>query len=264
MSEVSINNSKFWDEMCGSTLAKAMGIKDYSKTELKRYDDFYFGFYPYLKAYFDPNLLKQSSVVEFGLGYGTLSQFLASHAKDYTGVDIAAGPVNIVNLRINQEGLETKARAKQGSALEMPFADSSMDLLVAVGCFHHTGNFPRCIEETYRILRPGGQALVMVYSQYSLRRWVRWPKKLLASLLFAKPVDTSEAERAAYDVNTSGEAAPETAFYSHGDIRKICHKFSVVDVDTQNFDSPFPKLRNLFLLTVGRMLGLDLYIKLRK
>lgn len=260
------NNSKFWDEMCGSTLAQSIGIKDFSIGELKKFDDEYFYLYPYLQAYFPKEVLNKSKIVEFGLGFGTLSQFLASNAKEYTGVDIAQGPVNIVNHRMDQLKLAERARAKVGSALEMPFESGSVDFLASIGCFHHTGNFPKCIDEAYRILRPGGSAVVMVYNRYSYRRWYKWPLKTLKELLLGKKKSdvVGEDERAAYDTDTKGNAAPETQFYSVGEIHSICKKFKKVTVIKENWSSRYPSIRLKTLPFLGRICGLDLYIMLEK
>lgn len=262
---VSTENSEFWNEMCGSNLAQHLGIKDFSMPELKKFDDGYFNIYPYLLSYFPKEVLKNSKVVEFGLGYGTLSQYLGSNAKDYTGVDIAQGPVSIVNHRLAQLNVSETARAKVGSALEMPFESNSIDFLVSIGCFHHTGNFPKCIDEAYRVLRPGGKAVVMVYNRYSYRRWYKWPLITLKQSVFGtKNLDVKEDERAAYDTDTAGNAAPETQFYSTSEINEIAKKFSKVKVIKENLSSRYPDFRIKALPWLGRFCGLDLYIKLEK
>ena len=79
----------------------------------------------------------------------------------------------MTNLRMQLQGFG--GRAIQGSALDMPFPDESLDFVFSIGCFHHTGNVQRCLDETYRVLRPGGTAVLMVYNKFSLRQWTRWP-----------------------------------------------------------------------------------------
>jgi hypothetical protein len=37
--EVSQKNAEFWDELCGSHLAKSLGITDSSVESLKKFDD---------------------------------------------------------------------------------------------------------------------------------------------------------------------------------------------------------------------------------
>lgn len=264
MDEISKKNTVFWNEMCGSTLAKKLGVKNFSSQELKKFDDDYFKVYCYLLKYFPENDLINSKVAEFGLGYGSLSQFLAANSKTYTGVDIAEGPVSIVNDRISHHNLESKASAIQGSALNMPFEDGSLDLLVSIGCFHHTGNFSKCVDETYRVLRPGGKAVLMVYNKYSYRRWLGWPIKTMASLLKVNNFEVTSDERAEYDLDTSGNSAPETQFYSILEIKNISKKFKDVKVQKENWSAKYPSIRIKTIPTLGNFCGSDLYIKLEK
>lgn len=264
MDDISKKNTIFWNEMCGSTLAKKLGLKNFSSQELKKFDDDFFNVYCYLLNYFNENELRTSQVAEFGLGYGSLSQFLATKSKSYTGVDIAQGPVSIVNDRISQQKLNDKASALQGSALEMPFEDNSLDLVVSIGCFHHTGNFKKCIDETYRVLRPGGKAILMVYNKYSYRRWFGWPVKTMASLLKIKNIQVDSDERAEYDLDTKGNSAPETQFYSIVEVKSISKNFSSVQVHKENWSSKYPSLRIKTFPKLGNFCGSDLYIKLEK
>lgn len=51
-----------------------------------------------------------------------------------------------------------------GDALELPFADGSFDRIIAAEIFEHIPNDTRAIAEMYRVLRPGGLAVVTVPS----------------------------------------------------------------------------------------------------
>ena len=174
-------NAAFWDELCGSAFARALGITDQSLASLERFDRAYLEFYPYLLARVGLADLAGKSVLEVGLGYGTLSQQIAEVAADYTGLDVAAGPVNMVDQRMHMHALP--GRAVQGSILDAPFDAEQFDAVVSIGCFHHTGDVQQCIDETYRVLKPGGRARIMVYNRFSYRQWWRWPRQTLASLL---------------------------------------------------------------------------------
>lgn len=260
-------NAQFWDELCGSTLAKALGIKDNSPESLKLFDDWYLDFYPYLMKHAAVAKMQGKKVLEIGLGYGTLGQQIAAAGATYTGLDIAAGPVAMMNHRMSQSGLNGKAM--QGSMLDCPLESGSMDFVVSIGCFHHTGNVKSCIDETYRVLKPGGEARIMVYNKYSLRQWIRWPKHTLYALLQEldinkKGLAVSAGQRAAYDVNQNGEAAPETVFHSIHELKDMFGKFSQMQVHKENFGSILLVPRNILLLTVGKMAGLDLYIYAKK
>ena len=129
LTEVSRKNSEFWNELCGTSLAKSLGIMDASKDSLKKFDDWYFDFYPYLSSHIPFHEIAGRDVLEIGLGYGTVSQRLAEAGARYTGLDIAEGPVAMANHRLSQAGLPGKAL--QGSILSPTFSAESFDLIVA-------------------------------------------------------------------------------------------------------------------------------------
>jgi ubiquinone/menaquinone biosynthesis C-methylase UbiE len=263
-------NSEFWNELCGSILARTLGIRDHSPDSLRRFDDAFLGFYPYLLPLVRPEQMHGKKVLEIGLGYGTLGQVLVEMGAEYTGLDIAQNPVQMMNRRLQLQGLP--GRAVQGSALDMPLPAESMDFVVSIGCFHHTGNVQRCLDETWRVLRPGGTALIMVYNKFSFRHWLHWPwwtfKEFLRSVGVGKKSAAALHEQiAACDRSASSEtAAPETVFLSARDLRTMLQRFEQVQVVKRNSDpigirgrTIVP--RSLLLPTVGRLCGLDLYAR---
>ncbi|MGN6148363.1 MAG: class I SAM-dependent methyltransferase [Rhizomicrobium sp.] len=259
-------NAAFWDELCGTGLAQSLGIKDRSVESLKKFDSAYLRYYPYLFKYVPLQKMAGRDVLEIGLGYGTLSQQIAQAGAHYNGLDIAKEPVAMVNERLEHLGLPPTAR--QGNMLSCPFPTESMDFVVSIGCFHHTGNTQRCIEETFRVLRPNGIACVMVYNRYSYRQWQQWPKETALSL-FSRAPKATEAQRAAYDASLDGKAAPETEFFSRAQIRKMFSQYRNVRIRTENSDNIVRNgsvfiPRSALLPIFARILGLDLYINARK
>src|SRR5436305_8323809 len=124
-SEIDRAYAAFWDELCGTSLARQLGITDHSLESLRRFDDYYFGLYPYLLPLINPARMAGKRVLEIGLGYGSLSQKLAESTRGYSGLDIAANPVSLVNNRLRMQGLA--GEAVQGSALAMPFPAEPFD-----------------------------------------------------------------------------------------------------------------------------------------
>lgn len=266
--QIDAANAKFWDELCGTSLAKALGATGRSMEDLRKFDRGYMDLYPYLLKRVPVDNLRGKKVLEIGLGYGTLGQKIAEAGTDYTGLDIAQGPVDMMNHRMRMQGLQGKAI--QGSMLQCPLPDTSLDCVVSIGCFHHTGNIQRCIDETWRVLKPGGKAYLMVYNQFSYFRWIKWFRPTLrAALARGRDRDVSESERWAYDSNAAGGAAPETVFVSRPELRGMLSKFSSVSLDLEN-SNPLSLRgivlvpRPLLLPTLGRLAGLDIYISATK
>ena len=268
--EIDRQNSEFWNELCGTQLAHSLGITDFSAQSLAKFDRHYLATYPYLTKYLAFDNLAGQDVLEIGLGYGTVSQLLAARAKSYPGLDIAAGPVAVVNQRMSLFNLNGSAR--QGSILEAPFGDGSFDAVVTIGCLHHTGNLPRALDEVRRVLRPGGSALVMIYNAFSYRRGgtapgATWQTPRKDYFGAGTDAASSDRERGAYDTSSTGAAAPSTVFTSTKRLRALCARFRDVTIHKENADQepPFSRIsRPPLLKSIGPVAGLDLYATLRK
>lgn len=257
---VDSENAAFWDTLCGWNLAQSAGITGRGEDDLRRFDDLYLGFYPYLESYV-PEDFGGKKVLEVGLGYGTLGQLIASRNADYYAVDIAAGPVANMRRRLSWLGLP-EDHAVQASVLELPFGDETFDYVYSIGCLHHTGDLERSVREVHRVLVPGGRAVVMLYNRHSFRRF----RYLLERALRGQREGNLDVElRGVYDPDGSGEAAPHTDFVSRGEVRRLFRGFARVKVDVQNFDGyRFRIKREWFLGNLARIVGLDLYISADK
>jgi SAM-dependent methyltransferase len=267
--DIDAANAAFWDTLCGSHLAQMLGVTDNGPGSLKRFDDWFFDFYPYLLTHVPVQTFKGKRVIEIGLGYGSLSQKILEAGAEYVGMDIALGPVAQSRHRMQQSGLH--GEGIQRSFLDNGLPDSSFDAVVAIGCFHHTGNVQRCFDETWRILKPGGTAHLMVYNRYSHRRWMQNRESFKREFLketfgLLDTAKAEESERAANDTNLDGVAAPETVFLSAREIKRRMRRFSKVKVIKENMDdSSDPQWdRKRVLDSWGRWMGLDCYIVARK
>src|SRR5690349_13633178 len=67
-------NAAFWEELCGTNMARELGITDASEESLARFDEAYFEYYPYLLDYFPPEVVEGARLLDIGLGYGTLGE----------------------------------------------------------------------------------------------------------------------------------------------------------------------------------------------
>jgi ubiquinone/menaquinone biosynthesis C-methylase UbiE len=252
-------NAAFWDELCGTVFARSLGIETVDPDSLRRFDDAYMEFYPYLRRYLELDRVRGASVLEIGLGFGTVGELLARAGAVYHGVDIAPGPVAMMRQRLAWAGIDGGERLVQASALALPFADATFDRVYTIGCLHHTGDTPKGVAEVHRVLRPGGRAVVMLYNRHSLRQFVA---RTHARLARRKNGDEWLAAR--YDANTAGEAAPVVDYFSRGDVRRMFAPFASVRIDVQNFDDfrrgPIAVPRRWLLGNVARFAGTDLYV----
>jgi ubiquinone/menaquinone biosynthesis C-methylase UbiE len=266
--ELDRRNADFWDELCGTTMARSLGIRDESAESLRRFDAAYLDFYPYLRSYLPVPAHIGERVLEVGVGFGTVGQLLADRGFAYHGLDIASGPVELMRRRLESLGSGDR-EVRLGSALDLPYPDASFDLYVSIGCLHHSGDVPRALAEARRVLRPGGRLVVMVYNARSFRQTIQLPARRLRARLRGRRLGGDHV-RAAYDVNAAGESAPQTEFFSRADVRRLLAGFEDVRVESQNFDTlqfargrlAIPRER--LLGTVSRRWGLDLYVTAAK
>lgn len=264
---VSEANAEYWNELCGTGLARSLGITDLNPDSLSRFDGAYFDYYPYLLPIVERAMGHGGKVLEIGLGFGSVGGWAAQRADEYHGVDIAESPVLLMRQRLEFLGLPAE-RVLQASALELPYAAETFDTVVSIGALHHTGDLPRAISEVHRVLRPGGHALVMVYNRNSFRRMVAVPRTRLAAARRRLRGSADEHLRAMYDTRTDGSAAPHTDFTSIRQARRLFSEFRHVSIQRRNFDDYRVRglwlHRSWFLRGLDRVMGLDLYITARK
>ncbi|OMC53821.1 hypothetical protein A5747_18225 [Mycobacterium sp. IS-836] len=76
-----------------------------------------------------------------------------------TGLDISRTMVELARKNAAEAGVEVDFR--HGNASAMPFPDESFDLLTCSAAFKNFSEPHHALQEMYRVLRPGGMALVV-------------------------------------------------------------------------------------------------------
>jgi SAM-dependent methyltransferase len=258
-------NEEFWDELCGTAFATERGLVGRDQATLLAFDQAYFEFYPYLLSYVDRFALEGTRVLEVGLGYGSLGEALVRRGADYHGLDIAAGPVRMMQHRMAMLGHGNPDQVRQGSVLAIPWADKTFEFVYAIGVLHHTGDLADSIEEVRRVLVPNGRAVVMVYHANSLRQWRHVRGRRFRARLRGQVGPTTADVAGWYDSNTSGDVAPHTDYVSRRQLARLLRRFSRVEIRTRNFDNlrvkagwVIPRAR-IIGSPLEAWLGLDLY-----
>src|SRR5438445_4393376 len=111
-----------------------------------------------------------SHVLEVGCGVGLDSMQMAHHGLHVTAVDLTVVGPATAQLRATARGVD--AVYSSADAEHLPFPDSTFDYVYSFGVMHHAPDTQKCIDEAYRVLRPGGQALIMLYHRHSLNEAV--------------------------------------------------------------------------------------------
>ncbi len=126
-------------------------------------------------------------VLEIGLGEGAESERLIRQGARWSGVDLTAEAVERVRTRLTLRELPYD-ELRQGSVLDLPFADDSFDMVFSHGVLHHVPEIKQAQSEIHRVLRPGGELVIMMYARWSLNYLVSIALIRRATLVAAYPL----------------------------------------------------------------------------
>ena len=127
--------------------------------------------------------------LEIGLGQGADAEQLIRLGADWFGLDLTHESTRRVGVRLNLRKLKFGG-ITNGSAVEMPFADKSFDIVFSHGVLHHIPEITKAQTEIHRVLKPGGELIVMLYAKNSLnyRLSIALVRRLgLMAMYVAKP-----------------------------------------------------------------------------
>lgn len=112
-------------------------------------------------------------VLEIGVGAGTDFVQWLRHGARATGVDLSPNSLAEARARAGAEGHASVPLAV-ADAEHLPFAAASFDLVYSYGVLHHSPDTPAAIAEVLRVLRPGGEARLMIYHVPSWTGLLLW------------------------------------------------------------------------------------------
>lgn len=114
------------------------------------------------------------SVLDVGCGAGVDLARFAKAGAEVTGVDLTPAAIALARDNFSQQGLKGAFDVADGE--QLPFTDSSFDLVFAHGVVQYTANPQRLVDECRRVLKPGGEAIFQVYNRLS---WLNALSKLM-------------------------------------------------------------------------------------
>lgn len=143
-------------------------------------------------------------VADLGAGEGTLAQMLARQADRVIAVDLSPKMVEFgreLALKHELPNLEYRL----GDIEEPPLDDASVDLAFLSQALHHAGSPQKALEQAFRIVKPGGQLVVLDLLQHSFEEarelyadvWLGFGEGELAAML--EKAGFSEIETAVVD-----------------------------------------------------------------
>lgn len=181
---------RFWEEhACGD--AQVGGLRERFQGDYEKfftdYDHFRYQNERHLPACIDALNVAGKNVLEIGLGEGSESERLIRGGARWSGVDLTAESVDRVRTRLSLRDLPYE-ELRQGSVLDLPFADDTFDVVFSHGVLHHVPDIKQAQREIHRVLRPGGELIIMMYARWSLNYLVSIALIRRAVLLAAFPL----------------------------------------------------------------------------
>ncbi len=181
------------------------------------------------------NEIEGKRVLEIGSGAGAHSALFASKGAIIFSVDITWERVLATD---NKLGLinGSENMALQADAEELPFPNEHFDIVYSNGVLHHTPNTRKAILEVFRVLKPKGKAVIMMYARDSLQYWL--------SLFLVKGLIMGNILRGENWLGRVTEwmsrkrqraQNPETTVYSKSQIRFLFKDFSSVTIRKGSF-----------------------------
>ena len=198
----------FWDsDPCGTRYLE--GAEDFPAHARARY-----ALEPHIQEFARFSSARGLRVLEVGVGIGAdYLEWLKAGARA-TGIDMSRGSLECARRRCELAGFSPDLRL--ADAEHLPFSDNSFDVVYSYGVMHHSPDTAQCFREAWRVLKPGGEARIMVYHHPSLTGTMLW---LRYGLLQGKSL-----RRAVYDHLES----PGTKTYTQAEARSMMTGFENV------------------------------------
>src|SRR5205809_797716 len=159
----------FWNaEPCGSRYLEAAEDFEAFEAHLRsRY-----ALEPHIPQFAKFSSARDLRVLEIGAGIGADYLEWLRAGADATGIDLSAISIERAKRRCVLAGYEPDLRV--ADAERLPFAADTFDVVYSYGVMHHTPQPAQCLDEAWRVLKPGGEARIMLYHHPSLTGMMLW------------------------------------------------------------------------------------------
>lgn len=179
--------------------------------------------HPYILTLLGGLNCQGKKVLEIGCGAGSDLVHLARKGALVTGIDLSSKSVALARKHCRCFGV--KAKLLSADAEHLPFKDNSFGVVYSMGVLHHTPGIQNAISEVYRVLEPGGEAIVMLYHKNFLTYWL---KLFLCRWLLTGKFLVNKFERTVNDLEYPG--CPWVKLYSKNDALRMFKSAGFEDI----------------------------------
>lgn len=251
----------FWDQhpLCSHLIDSEPGTENF----FREFDQMRAAIEPddFVEQMLAPSQASGKRVLDVGCGNGYMLAKFARSGTTVVGIDLTAKALDVTKKRMKLSGLT--AKLTQADSADLPFADQSFDVVYSLGVLHHSPDTEKSFREIHRVLRPGGEIVVMVYNKNSVFYRLRIPAMKYFNTDFR---GWSIQEICNY---LDGPENPLGKFYSRSDVKAMLEGFSTPCFQPFFFSHlHFPGKPDIFPATLcrflGRRFGWFLYAKAHK
>lgn len=126
-------------------------------------------------------------VLEIGCGMGLHTEMMLRAGARLSAIDLSPASVAATRARLALKGLDGDVREMDGERLG--FADGTFDLVWAWGVVHHSERTGRILQEIERVLKPGGEARLMVYHLGGMSAYLSIVRRYLLGFWSGRSLD---------------------------------------------------------------------------
>lgn len=174
-------------------------------------DEYRFDKLRYLPKVVNFNAYAGKKLLEVGCGVGIDLVRFARGGAEVTGVDLAEQSIDLAKKYFAHEGLTGDLLLGNGE--ELRFEDNRFDVVYAHGVIQYTANAQKMVNELYRVVKPGGEVIMMVYNRNS---WLNFLSEKLGVAL-------------------EHEDAPVLKKYTIAEFQQLLTKFSKITIIPERF-----------------------------
>ena len=211
------------DETCGTRLAEGTErLEFFDSISRNRYK-----VEPFILEFAEFQNFSGKNILEIGVGAGADFENWVQNGAVATGLDLTEAAIELTRERLALKGFPHDAfTLKTADAENLDLDDRSFDLVYSYGVIHHSPDTEQCLDEIFRVLKPGGQTKLMIYATFSMTGILLWIRH---ALFKGRPFQSQRA------VIYKHLESPGTKMYSSAEFKRILeqHGFEVTSVRKQ-------------------------------
>lgn len=159
--------------------------------------------------------LRGKHLLEIGCGMGFDSLEFLKRGVRVTAIDLTPAAVELARRHFEIMGLMAE-EVRVDNALRLSYPNESFDAVYSIGVLHHTGDTQRAVREIFRVLKPGGRAIIC--HLYRRPSWLR-----MVSTLGRENIEFTD------------EDAPVIDFFTDSEVIQMFEGFEIDEVIREHY-----------------------------